>query len=149
VSCERHASRDERLRHAKDCASCREELFSDRPERLFSLLALGTAPAADLDRLTSGVMRRIEGERAGHRRLHLRAFVPVAASLLLAGLFGIYATLQRIEPSPGLAALDPFLEASAPSDGIELISSPGEAQVMEFTVGGTQVVMIFDESFDI
>jgi hypothetical protein len=39
--------------------------------------------------------------------------------------------------------------APAPSDGIELISSPGDAQVMEFTVGETQIVMIFDEAMDI
>lgn len=149
MSCGGQATRDERLRHAQDCAACRKELFGDSPERLFSLLALGEAPAADLDRLTSGVMQRIEDEAAGRRRLHLRAIVPVAASLLLAGLLGIYTTLQRIEPAPGLAALEPFLEASAPSGGIELISSPGDAQVMEFAVGETQVVMIFDESLDI
>lgn len=149
MSCGGQATRDERLRHAQDCAACREELFGDNPERLFAMLALGKAPAVDLDRLTGGVMQRIEDDSADRRRLHLRAIVPVAASLLLAGLLGIYTTLQRTESSPGLATLEPFLEASAPSDGIELISSPGEAQVMEFTVGGTQIVMIFDESLDI
>jgi hypothetical protein len=150
VSCGRHATRDERLRHTKDCSACRAQLFGGQPEQLFSLLALDAPPTAALEQLTSGVMQRIEGESAiRRRRLRLRALIPVAASVLLAAFFGIYATLQNMQAPSGMAALVPFLEASAPSDGIELISSPGEAQVMEFTVGETQVVMIFDEAMNI
>jgi hypothetical protein len=150
VSCPQQETRLERLQHARDCAGCRERLLSGRPERLFALLALEAPPAAGLERMTSGVMQRIAGESAGRRRrLHLKALVPAAASLILAGLFGIYTTLQSVGMPSGPLALEPFFEAGAPSDGIELISSPGQAQVMEFTVGETQIVMIFDEALDI
>jgi hypothetical protein len=143
-------SREERLRHAAESAECREAMFGRRPERLFSLLALETAPEDELDSLSAAVMRRIEGQGAGRRRrLWLRRLLPVAASIVLAGFFSIYTTLQEIESPPGITMLEPFLEAKVPSDGIELISSPGEAQVMEFTVGETQIVMIFDEAMDI
>ena len=137
--------REQHLRHARECAACREKLLAGRPERLFMLLASEEQPAERLERLTADVMRQIEREQTGRRmRPRLRALVPVAASVALAGFFGIYTTLQQ----DGAQTL-PVLEASAPSEGIELISSPGEAQVMEFTVGETQVVMIFDEAMDI
>ena len=37
----------------------------------------------------------------------------------------------------------------APERGLELISSPGEAEVVDFALGDTQVVMIFDKALDI
>jgi hypothetical protein len=150
MSCKRQMTRAERLRHASECAACRKEQFGSRPDKLFSLLAL-ESPAEDaLDRLSAGIMSRIERESAGRRRrLQLRSIFPVAASFVLAGFFGIYTTLQQTGTPLAMAPMEPFLEASAPNDAIELISTPGEAQVMEFNVGETQVVMIFDEAMDI
>jgi hypothetical protein len=36
-----------------------------------------------------------------------------------------------------------------PGAQVVLLDSPGEAQVMDLTVGETQIVMIFDREFDI
>ena len=36
-----------------------------------------------------------------------------------------------------------------PVRGIELLSSPGDAEVVDFAIGDAQVVMIFDEELDI
>jgi hypothetical protein len=143
--------RAEHLRHAADCAACREKLLDGRSERIFMLLGSESPPADKLDRLAAEVERRIEGEGSLHRfRQRMRALVPVAASIILAGLLGIYTTINRVQSPLGMAAaVEPYLEASAPSEGIELISSPGDAQVMEFTVGDTQILMIFDEALDI
>jgi hypothetical protein len=150
MSCGRKLTRAERLRHVRECASCRKEQFGHRPDKIFSLLALDAPDAAALDRLTDSITIRIERESADRsRRLQLRMLLPVAASIILAGFFGFYATMQQTETSLALAPLEPFLEAGAPTGGIELISTPGDAQVMEFTVGETQVVMIFDEAMDI
>jgi hypothetical protein len=155
MSCEHpkfeSGERAEHLRHAGECAACREKLLDGRPERIFMLLGSESPPADRLDLLTAEVMRRIEGESSFHGfGQRIRALVPVAASIILAGLFGIYTTINRVQSPLGMAAAaEPYLEASAPAEGIELISSPGDAQVMEFTVGETQVVMIFDEALDI
>jgi len=147
--------RKQHLRHAVGCAACREKLLGGRPERLFMLLASEAPPADELDRLTAEVMRQVEGAGALRGfRMRVRALVPVAASIVLAGFFGIYTTLNRVQSplaqrgqAPSVHARD--LSPSVAAEGIDLISSPGDAQVMEFTVGETQVVMIFDEALDI
>ena len=151
MNCERYGTREGRLRHATTCASCQQELLAGRSEKLFSFLALESPPAEQLERMTAEVMGRIETESSSHGFMQrMKALLPAAASIVLAGMFGIYTTIDRVQPQIGMAAaVEPYLEASAPSEGIELISSPGDAQVMEFTVGETQVVMIFDEALDI
>jgi hypothetical protein len=143
--------RAEHLRHAAECAACREKLLDGRPERIFMLLGSESPPADKLELLTAEIGRRIESESSFHGfRQRMRTLLPVAASIMLAGLLGIYSTINRVQTPLGrAAAVEPYLEASSPSEGIELISSPGDAQVMEFTVGETQIVMIFDEALDI
>jgi hypothetical protein len=134
-------ARGDALRHAAECPRCREALAASDPSRLFALLALDPLDGAALDSLSDNVMRQVEG------RHMLRSLASVAASLLLAGIFGVYMMGNR--GAGPTAALEPSPATPVASEGIELISSPGDAQVMEFTVGETQIVMIFDEAMDI
>lgn len=134
-------ARDDALRHAVRCPRCREALVADDPSRLFALLALEPPAEETLERVSDNVMRQVGEPRV------LRSLASVAASLLLAGIFGVYMMGNR--GAGPTASLQPSPEVPVASDGIELISSPGDAQVMEFTVGETQIVMIFDEAMDI
>ncbi len=141
-------AREDALRHAAGCPRCREALTADDPSRLFALLAIESPSGELLESFSAKVMRQVEEQAAetGYGNL-LRSLASVAASLLLAGIFGVYMMVDR--GAGPTASSQPWQIAPAASDGIELISSPGEAQVMEFTVGETQIVMIFDEAMDI
>jgi anti-sigma factor RsiW len=134
-------AREDVLRHAARCSRCREALIAEDQARLFGMLALESPSDEALERVSENVMRQVGEPRV------LRQLASVAASLLLAGIFGVYMMGNR--GSGPTASLETALEAPVVSDSIELIASPGEAQVMEFTVGETQIVMIFDEAMDI
>ena len=84
--------------------------------------------------------------------------------LLLASFFGLYMTVRApLTASMDRAVLDeaesaplpPLTEPlsspdyPAPLRSVQLISSPGEAQVVDFSVGDYQVVMIIDRELDI
>jgi hypothetical protein len=96
----------------------------------------------------------------------------VAAALLLAGFFGGYLLApgspvppERIASTPGQAGpvlagrqapveiVDPAAALERfdrePVTGVELLDSPGSGQLVNVSVGETQVVMIFDEALDI
>ena len=140
------------LDHVDRCAECRARLAAADPSALFALLALEPLPADALDRLTG----RLEAEldRGAPRRL-TRWYVAasVAASLALGGFFGWQA--WQSAPTPVVADGHPFpelrelIESRAPATGIELISSPSDADLVDFAVGEAQVVMIFDKELDI
>lgn len=151
-------ARAELLDHVGGCAECRARLAEGDPTRLFALLALQPLPRPALDRLSARVDAELD--RDARRRPswpRFGAVASLAASLVLAGLFGIYLTGRSTpEPAPvlplegpGPARAEVLSEPWPATDGLELISSPGEAQVMELTVGETQFVMIFDEAMDI
>jgi len=143
------ARRRELLAHAAGCAECHRRLAGENPANLFALLAVQPLPAGALERLS----QRVDGEvsrRAATKRASgsWRAVASIAASLLLAVLFGTYVSQRDMGPIPArAAALE--LEALAPPRGIELMSSPGQAEVVDIEVGGTRVVMIFDKELNI
>ena len=148
-------ARSDLLGHAADCAPCRERLLEEDRSRLFALLAVAPIPGEALERLSSGLnteLNRVAPPRRDLRRF--RAVAGLAASLILAGFFGLYMTFSP-GPEPVLVALPASpaamlaSERKAPAGGVQLISSPGEAQVLELTIGETQVTMIFDEALDI
>jgi hypothetical protein len=148
-------ARSDLLGHAANCVSCRERLLAKDPSRLFALLAVAPLPGEALARLGSGLdaeLDRIAPPRRGPRRL--RAAASLAASLILAGFLGLYMVLSP-GPAPVLVAVPAnssamlASERRVPADGVQLLSSPGEAQVLELTIGETQVTMIFDEALDI
>jgi len=143
-------------RHALACASCREVLTRRDPSVLFALLALQPIPEEALNRLSERIDLAVGAERppaAGRRWLSVAS---VAAALLLAALFG--RELGRVESptvasSRGLqaepAVVSPPEDSILPARGVDLISTPGEADVVAFALGETQVVMIFDKKLDI
>ena len=62
-----------------------------------------------------------------------------------------HAPAERIELPPirpGASDLPPFL-TQASSPGVQVLDSPGEAQVVDFAVGDMRVVMIFDEALEL
>ena len=143
-------SADERralLAHVRVCATCRERWAAGDPTRLFSLLVLDEPSPHDMERLSSRVADAIDLEaRPGSRRR--RAWMPVAAAVVLAGLLGSYLW----DGAPGTGPRIVPVETSGPTAAVgefELLSSPGTAEVHDLVVGDTHLVMIFDEALDL
>ena len=152
------AEREPGLRHATRCAECRCLLAAGDPSRLFSLLATEPVPREALERLSSRVHDELDGrQRTGLRGRRRWAWASVAASLILGGTIGAYlVTRPTATPVPERALLAPTSAAEvvpraeeAPVGGIRVLSSPGDAQVLDLSVGETQVVMIFDKELEI
>jgi len=143
--------RESSLRHLSGCAECRSRIASEDPSRLFSLLALEPVPAGLLDRLSAGVAASIEGSGSGTADRGFRwGWASIAASLLLAGVFSAYLWDRgggTVEVEAAVA--ETFIVEQGREPAFELISSPGTAQVVDLSVGGTRFVMIFDEDLDL
>jgi hypothetical protein len=151
------------LRHVDTCDACRASLLEIDPSRIFALLSLDTPPAAALDRLSARVEAAIDAETAVRpARRPLYAALSVAAAVLLAVLFGGYLLERDAAPvAPQTAAVSPDTELSdttaaaierfdrEPVTGVELLDSPSSGQLVNVSVGETQITMIFDEALDI
>ena len=164
------AQRQGVLKHARSCAACRDRLVSEDPGRLFALLSTDPLPEVTLDRLSEriqvGLVARPEQPRTNRGWFAVAA---IAASLVFVILVGVLSSRQApltelaelteqtelTETSePALATVTPMgmEEAAAqpaPMHSVELISSPGEAQLVDFAIGDIQVVMIIDQEMDI
>ena len=148
IDCLAGPEREELLRHIAACDNCRAVLADEDPSRLFCLLSLEPIPVAALDRLSAAVADGIVPVRPAASRPYLTA-ASLAASLLLAAAFGAY-FLNAPEPQePWRAEVMELLDRNVPVRGIELLSSPGVAQVVDLEVGGNQVMMIFDKELDL
>lgn len=151
------ARREAALAHLEACADCRGRWLAEDPTRIFALLSLSPIPEAALDDLSARLGDAIDSAPdSSRRRSRVQAFTAVAASLLLAAVFLGYLSTRStplIGTSPTLAptAVVERIEQGEgrPTEGVEVISSPGAAQVLELSVGETQVVMIFDEAMEI
>jgi anti-sigma factor RsiW len=151
-------SRAERTRlveHLQGCPVCRAEVADSDPSRLFTLLAVDPVPPEVLERVSSAAAAAIaaEGRPPAIRPWALGA---VAASLLVAGILGAYLSNRPgVEPPAPLPVKSALSEAktaaevSIPAGMIEVLESPGDADVVEMSVGDVQVVMIFDEALEI
>jgi anti-sigma factor RsiW len=142
--------------HLGRCVECRCRLAADDPSRIFSLLGTRFLPAGLLDEVSAAVSETIRG---GERREPLRtAWLRVgslAAGLALAAFLGI-GLAGSPEPVAGPAAA---LEVAAPTSvatkarparlGLDLRDADAMVQVLDLTVGETQVVMIFDERLEL
>jgi hypothetical protein len=129
------------VEHVTECADCRDRLCASDPTRAFALLATLPVPAAALDRLSADLDRALD--RLDRRSSPRRAWASIAASIVLA-----LALVGLIGDRPG--APTPAIERTAVEYGrVDLLSSPGEAQVVDLRVGGTQVVMIFDKDLEL
>ena len=143
------------LEHLRACPVCRAELAASDPARLFTLLADEPVPAEVLERVSTGAAAAIAIERE-RRMIRPWAVGAVAASLLVAGVFGAYLSNRTgVEPPAPLPVKSALSEpktaagASIAVGMIEVLDSPGDADVVEMSVGDVQVVMIFDEALQI
>lgn len=137
------AEREAYAEHAAGCSACRARLVAHDPSLLFSLLATRRLPARVLDEVSSEVARALPSERPSWiEALRLRGAsrgAAAAAVLAAALLGGAFVVRNAGRPLPAPPAV-----AKAPPAGVSVVESPGPAQVVDMTVGETQVVMIFD-----
>ncbi|NIM01148.1 MAG: hypothetical protein GTO30_01205 [Acidobacteria bacterium] len=140
------------LAHVADCASCRAAWLAEDGSRLFSLLSHAPIPEPKLRELSARVGAAVDRlTPQATRRLRFR-IASIAASLLLAAVLG--GVLWNHEWPTGRVATMDEIEALPLLDeevaGMQVIETSGEnAQVLNLNVGGTEIVMIFDESIDL
>jgi hypothetical protein len=135
------ASRDMRLAHARDCAACRARLLAEDPTAIFAFLKDVEIPEALLRSVSAGVAAELD--RAPRVPWLRPAAAWAAAAALALGLL-VPAALHRGGLAPTIPSAPAAVSAASPRAGIEAIRTPGPAQVLDLTVGDTQVVMIFD-----
>ena len=141
--------RDAIRAHVGQCGACRAIWAGADPTRLFALLADRALPEDLVDAVSAGVAAGIDGGATSVPWTR-RAVVAVAASVLLA-LGAVF--FGSPGPGPGEAApvAEPVAELREITPGAQLVllESPGDPRVMDLTMGDMQVVMIFDEEFDL
>jgi hypothetical protein len=137
-------SRRRWLEHIRDCRSCRDRWIAEDPSRMFVLLGEVEPDRAILDEVSGGVMAAIRSEPAATRwapaAMLARSAALLAAGILLAALLLPFAG----GPAPGRSQEEMLSRAE-----VEVLSSTGSTQVVDLTVGDTQVVMIFDEGLEL
>ena len=134
--------REELLDHVRICVRCRASLAEDDPSRLFALLARHAVPSRIVEGVSEGVREAIgSSARSAAGGSYAAAW---AAALLLAAIAGW--RLVSPVPVPVASKL-----AGPPRDRaeVDVLSSPGSAQVVDLAVGDAQIVMIFDEGLDL
>jgi hypothetical protein len=131
------------LEHFHRCRPCRSRLVElEGAEALFALLALDEVPAWTLSAVSAG----IASDLSRPPRLRWGAASSWAASLLLGAALVAGFLARPPMPKPDETFSTPARGLRA---GVAVLSSPGEARVVDLTVGETQVVMIFDSGLDL
>jgi hypothetical protein len=137
---ERNAWRD----HVSVCSDCRDSWVAGDASRIFILLS--DFPAEDeageqaaLDRLSESIRRELRTNRTSGRWFHLAAAAVLAAALLAPSATWIFRDRTAT----------PVRTAAYPLADVEVLSTPGEAQIIDLSVGDTQVVMIFDSRLEL
>jgi hypothetical protein len=145
------AGRREALEHVRGCAACRRAVVAGDPTRVFTLLAVRPVPRDVLDRVSIGVAAAVRGGGSVPSRLPSARRTRIAAAWAAAAL-AVVLLLPLGGGSPGsvpkgeTAVLAP---PEIPRAGVEVVSPPGQPQVVDLTVGETQLVMIFDPRIDL
>ena len=133
--------RREMLEHVRACAPCRRAAADHDPSLLFGLLALAPLPPVLLDDLSREVARRAGNDRQLYGVLAESATWPrraAAAAVFVLTLLSGYATLRERSTSPAPLAL------SSRRADVEVDSGRGVSQVIDLTVGETQIVMVYN-----
>lgn len=138
-------SGDDRRRavaHLAACSACRARVAAEAPEALFALLVLEEEDAGILDAVSTGVARRLDDAPPSWvEALRERGLSRTVAGLAVAAAVAACALLATRTPRP---APVPVAEADGARGGVTLVEPAPATQVIDLTVGGTQVVMIFD-----
>jgi hypothetical protein len=143
--------RRELLQHVRACSACCAQWAASDPTRLFAMLSTREVPADLLDSVSEGVFAAIDSGTASRpgvsRTWNLRAAGALAAGILLAlgMVFFTGGTSEVGSPVPSVADLVEI----APGASLALLDTPGEARVVDLTMGEAQVVMIFDQELDL
>ncbi len=127
--------------HLKECAACRNRAAAHDPAILFGLLAFTPLPEPLLHDLSDEVARRTGRDRSALGVLAFATAWPrraaVAAVVALTLISG-YATLREKTATP------PELARSQPRADVEVHEGAGVSQVIDLTVGETQIVMVYN-----
>jgi len=129
------AARREMLRHLAGCRACRSAVAAHDPSLLFGLLADAPIPSAILDAVSRETARRI-AEPVRVSRLPALAAASAALAILCGSVVFRPESAPAPVPAPALAAL--------PRANVEVQSGAPVSQVVDFTVGDTQVVMVYN-----
>lgn len=117
--------------------------FEDDPTAIFARLREIEIPAELLNAVSQGVSDELDHDVP--QRSWTRPAVAWAAAAALAAALLVPAALQPHPVAPvatvGLAMPQ---AVAVPRAGVSSLRTPGPAQVLDLTVGDTQVVMIFD-----
>ena len=135
------AKRLDMLEHLAVCASCRRAVAESDPGALFGLLALAPIPAAVLDDVSAGVAHHVGRDRTPlgwfARAEAWPKSAAAAAAVALAIVCG-YAVLQQPPAAP------PALSMAHPRADVDVDTARGVSQVIDLTVGETQIVMVYN-----
>ena len=135
-------ARADAVAHVAGCPACRARLVAESPESLFALLALETESPATLDEVSAAVSRTLDASRPSWiDALRERGLSRAAGRLVAAAAVAACAFVLWRAPGPSAPPLSPDVPERA---GVTLVEPAPAAQVIDLSVGGTQVVMIFD-----
>ena len=111
----------------------------DDPTAIFARLRDIEIPADLLEAVSSDVTAALD------REVPRRWIRPAAAWAAAAALAAALLVPAALQPRPVAPLAKAVPQAAEPARaGISSLRTPGPAQVLDLTVGGTQVVMIFD-----
>lgn len=143
-------ARRECLRHLASCAECRASLAGDDPPALFALLALREPPKGALEEVSRSVAAGLAAERRSvldaWRERGLPRLLPAAVAASAALAFVLAGLLGPVPPGPSAPE---FAAVEARRADVRVTDTDGPAQVVDLTVGTTQVVMIFAAEIDL
>jgi hypothetical protein len=129
------------LTHLRECPACRSAAAAHDPSLLFGLLALKPLPPVLLDDVSRSVARRVGSDRPAFGAIAEAASWPrrvAAAAVLALTLLSGFATLRERPAAPQPPAL------SSRRADVEVDSDRGVSQVIDLTVGETQIVMVYN-----
>lgn len=128
------AERAALVEHLRGCAVCRAAVAAAAPERLFALLALAPIPAPVLEAVSRDVRAAAAASRPATTPLARR--LAAAAVLAFAALTGSLTLLESPAPQAPVAR--------AVRADVEVAPAAAVSGVVDFTVGTTQVVMVYN-----
>jgi hypothetical protein len=137
------------VEHLRTCPACRAALAADDPVALFSLLATTPIPTRILDDVSVHAARRAGLDRGSFGTLV--ASMPSArlrlAAAVLAGV-ALVAGATTLRHTPAVTPVDLATReanrARSPRADVDVQPDRAVSQVVDFTVGDTQVVMVYN-----